>query len=318
MKKLTSYFLVLCCAFSAVYLTFSFLFYWNLKEERIARYLKENDLAFLFQNTDGKDSNLLEDTKEALRIIGIPSSTIHEVVNSDVTTKFIAKYLRELSLYFIYKTEEPSISKQDMISLVEENFSVVNEVLQREGKSLSEDQKKIILTLIDHHSDHIMELFPTVVRFQEKIRNEDLSIYQNVGIQDVRGMFQRFSNKTLVFSLILILISSSFLLFLIYRKKFFLFCKYLSFSIFLYVSFFVSFEVFLGTVLKEYLMLEWQSANTILNYLVNVISKDLWIFLLLSLGLLLFFGFFRKKLEIKEKSVIIVEQEKGKENICLE
>lgn len=315
MKRFITSLFVLLCVFSAIGLTFSFLCYSNLREKRIEKYLTDNDLSFLFQNTNGEYSNFLDDTKEALKIIGIPANTINSVVNSNATVSFIAKYLRQIFFYMVHQNQVPSISREDLILLAENNFPVIDLELQKEGEVLTDEQKNAILSLIDIHSEHLMDLFPAVNRFIEKIDSLDLKVYQNIALQDVQVFFQTFSNKTLIFSLILILSGSSFLIFLI-QKKWKYFCKYISFALVLYISFFLVFQILLSTVFKEFLMTEWKSADVILNYFVNAISKDLWIFLLLSIGIFFLLRNFGKKLENNIKSDIIVESKDGREQVC--
>lgn len=63
-------------------------------------------------------------------------------------------------------------------------------------------------------------------------------------------------------------------------------------------------------------MTEWKSADVILNYFVNAISKDLWIFLLFGIGIFFLLRTFGKKLEKNIKSDIIVESKDGREQVC--
>jgi len=302
-KKIISSFLMFLLTCSAVFLTFSFLIKWNLKEDRVVNYTKQNDLSFILKTKDGNTNDLLKDTEEYLKKIGIPSNTIDEVINSESTHEFVGIYTYKILNYAIHKNGTLEITKNDILNLVKNNFPIIAENIKKEGKEFSKSQQEEILSLIDRYSSEVIELFPTVNTLIQKINREDFVIYHDITLGKITKFLGVFTGKTLIYSLCSILIFSFLLLVLINYKKMILLI-YIRLSILFYSFFFIIVEVLLGTVIKDYLMSEWESANSVLNYFVNVVSKNLWVFILIGFFLSICITMFHRQLD---RRVIIEE-----------
>ncbi len=304
MKKIVSCILVLCISLSAIFLTITFLLRFNLQEARVVSYVKNADLTFILKTKDGKSNNLLDDTTEFLKLIGIPESTISEVVNSEPTKEFVGKYTYKLLYYMIYKKGNIFIEKDDILSLVKENFEIIETSLKKHNLTFTKSQQNTIISLVEKYSGEIMELFPTANNLLKKINEDSLVLYNGITIRQIADILSTFTSKTLVYSLVIILFFSVILLILIYWKSFES-IYFIRASIFLYTFVFLGVEIIFGTLVKDVLMSGWESANTFMNYLVNVISKSLWVFLLISFLLLIGLTIILRR---KEESQVISQE----------
>ena len=87
---------------------------------------------------------------------------------------------------------------------------------------------------------------------------------------------------------------------------------YLKNTILVYIFLFVFIEIIMGTIGKDYLMNQWESANTFINYLVNVVSKNLWFLLIIATIFLLILTMIQK---IEKKHVLDPSYDKRRESI---
>ena len=143
-----------------------------------------------------------------------------------------------------------------------------------------------------------MDFFPTVKILEDRIQNQTITIYKNITLDDLNVFLEIFSNKTYIVVMFIFFFGCVGILFIIHYKSI-LFLKYIKSSLFIYTFFFITVEIFLGTVFKEFLMLEWKSANSFFNFTVNKISKNLWVFLLISIILIILINIIIKKSKVK-------------------
>lgn len=309
-KKILSWISLLFLSFSAVILTSSFLFKWNMREQKIIDLVKENDLSFLLVTKDGETTSLMEDTKAYLIRLGIPKEAIEAVVNSEPTKEFVGKYTYQIFKTILYQTGKLEITKEDIVLLVERNFPVIERTLKESGMSFQKEQKDVILHLISQHEDHIMDLFPTVNQLLRKI--DEGTLYD----EKINFLFYCFrvwtSKKMIWIFLILLFLNTLFLCLLNWKDKVTLI--YIRTSLLFYSFFFIAIEILLGTVVKDFLMSEWQSANHFFNYFVNVISKNIWIFIFLGFLMALFVSSILRYWEKREKEKILMVSSNSIEN----
>jgi len=296
--KITSYLLAFLIALLASILTISFLLKWNLKESNVIKYIQENDISFILKEKDGSETSFIEDTKRFLELVGFPKDTIEEVINSEITKDFIGKYTFSFLKSFIYGENDFTISSKDVIHLAENNFPVIENILKKQNKVLTKNQKNKILELVSDYSEHIMDFFPTIEALFKNIENGNIIIGGKISLNEFTFVVRKLEDKKIISILLIIFVLSTILLLLLNRKSKDYF-KYLKVSVILYVVFFIIIEIFMGTILKDVLMSKWQGANSFLNYLVNVLSKELWIFLFISFAIIFVLNFFIKKIEEK-------------------
>lgn len=291
-KKISSWFLIFLSALLTVFLTFSIEVKWNLEEKQIVSYLQDADISFLMDSYNGVQSELYQNVLKYLEAINVPEETMEEVLNSESTKKFVGKYLANVFDYLIYQKEDLSITKEEVLKLVEDNLKVISSSLQAKGLSLSEEEQAQILKYATDYSNQILEFFPTAEQIITKLLDKDTVVFSKITLEDFTS-FLRFITDPFIFSevFILLLLFLMILFFINRGKRCFYFKKYF----FFYALILVFGEILLGTVVKEQFMNRVAHAAAFINYMINEISKNLWIVILLAI----FISFVLSKIERK-------------------
>ena len=293
-KKIVSYILLFLC----VFLTFFFIFLveikWNIREEQLVRYLKNADLTFIMNSYDGIQSELLQNVENYLEAIQIPTDAIEEVLNSEATKEFVGKYLANVFSYLIYQNEDVSFTKEDVAHLVEENFSIISDTLQAQGLTLSDEDKSKINAYVLEYGDRVLEFFPTANQILNKLMTQDIVLVNTVTLSDVTTFLRLILSPTFLISVLGILLFLLGTLWFINkgRRCFYFKLYFFGFALLLVVS-----EILLGTIVKETLMVRLESAETFINYMINEISKHVWIIILFAVVI----SFVLSRIERKEK-----------------
>ena len=293
-KKIVSYILLFLC----VFLTFFFFFFveikWNIREEQLVRYLKNADLTFIMNSYDGIQSELLQNVENYLEVIQVPTDAIEEVLNSEATKEFVGKYLANVFSYLIYQNEDVSFTKEDVAHLVEENFSIISDTLQAQGLTLSDEDKSKINAYVLEYGDRVLEFFPTANQILNKLMTQDIVLVNTVTLSDVTSFLRLIFSPTFLISVLGILLFLLGILWLINkgRRCFYFKLYFFGFALLLVVS-----EILLGTIVKETLMVRLESAETFINYMINEISKHVWIIILFAVVI----SFVLSRIERKEK-----------------
>ena len=293
-KKIISYILLVLCIFLTFIFTFLVEIKWNTREEQMVRYLKNADLTFIMNSYDGMESELLQNVEDYLEAIHIPASTIEAVLNSDITKEFVGKYLSGIFTYLLYQKEDVTITKDDVIQLVNENFSIISATLQAQGLTLSEEEKNQIDAYVSEYSDQVLEFFPTANQLIQKLTTQDVVLVNSITLSDVTSFLQSVLNPTFLISILGILLFFLGALWLMNKGKR---CFYFKRYFFLFAFLLVLCEIFIGTIIKENLMLRLESAETFINYMINEISKHVWIIILCAVVI----SFVLSRIERKEK-----------------
>lgn len=290
---------------SAILLTTSFLLKQNLHEAEIASYLKANDLSFVLKNTDGTENSLIKDTREMLEKIGVPNETIENVMNSEATKEFMSQYITDVLFYLIYGEEKTtSITIDNIKTLAKENFNVIEETLSAKGLTFTEEQKTKMNRLIDEYAIDIMNFFPTANVLLGKLNQSEVPFYKNITLKDITSMIALMTSNPYILSLIAILMGSGLII---------IFCNfkqrktwhYFKLATLSYAFFLIFVEILLGTVVKNTLMLKLESAKEFINYMVNALSKNIWLFILIALLLSIIFAKLEKG---RKKNAPILER----------
>ena len=156
-----------------------------------------------------------------------------------------------------------------------------------------------------------MNFFPTANVFLKKIEQGNVIVYQNITLKDITTSLKVFLSTTnICIALSILLISAFLLVFLHFNSKKYII--YLKNTILVYIFLFVFIEIIMGTIGKDYLMNQWESANTFINYLVNVVSKNLWFLLIIATIFLLILTMIQK---IEKKHVLDPSYDKRRESI---
>ena len=266
-----------------LYITISGLLKYNLQEEQFLNYLKDNDISFLLRTQSGEESSFYKDLTAGLSQIQIPEETIIPILNSEPTKEFLATYIYNAVLSYIYDYEQPKVTSEEILSLLESNFPVIEQTL---GKELAEAKQSEILNYANIYMEDLQGALPTI---NEVIQKVGLTSLENLKI-----LIRIMQNKT-----IFILVSLGSLLFLGLLILFTRVAKtdehYIKRSITLYVAILLVVEVLIGTILKDYFMSEIAIIKVFINYLCNILAKEIWLCVFLGLGITLLINLNNKR-----------------------
>lgn len=266
-----------------LYITISGLLKYNLQEEQFLNYLKDNDISFLLRTQSGEESSFYKDLTAGLSQIQIPEETIIPILNSEPTKEFLATYIYNAVLSYIYDYEQPKVTSEEILSLLESNFPVIEQTL---GEELAEAKQSEILNYANIYMEDLQGALPTI---NEVIQKVGLTSLENLKI-----LIRIMQNKT-----IFILVSLGSLLFLGLLILFTHVAKtdehYIKRSITLYVAILLVVEVLIGTILKDYFMSEIAIIKVFINYLCNILAKEIWLFVFLGLGITLLINLNNKR-----------------------
>lgn len=266
-----------------LYITISGLLKYNLQEEQFLNYLKDNDISFLLRTQSGEESSFYKDLTAGLSQIQIPEETIIPILNSEPTKEFLATYIYNAVLSYIYDYEQPKVTSEEILSLLESNFPVIEQTL---GEELAEAKQSEILNYANIYMEDLQGALPTI---NEVIQKVGLTSLENLKI-----LIRIMQNKT-----IFILVSLGSLLFLGLLILFTRVAKtdehYIKRSITLYVAILLVVEVLIGTILKDYFMSEIAIIKVFINYLCNILAKEIWLCVFLGLGITLLINLNNKR-----------------------
>ena len=266
-----------------LYITISGLLKYNLQEEQFLNYLKDNDISFLLRTQSGEESSFYKDLTAGLSQIQIPEETIIPILNSEPTKEFLATYIYNAVLSYIYDYEQPKVTSEEILTLLESNFPVIEQTL---GEELTEAKQSEILNYANIYMEDLQGALPTI---NEVIQKVGLTSLENLKI-----LIRIMQNKT-----IFILVSLGSLLFLGLLILFTHVAKtdehYIKRSITLYVAILLVVEVLIGTILKDYFMSEIAIIKVFINYLCNILAKEIWLFVFLGLGITLLINLKNKR-----------------------
>lgn len=291
-RKIVSILATILLAIISICLTVSLIMKWNLQEEKLSATLEATDISFLLNSFGEEGTRFVEDIRNFLETIGIPSDTIEDVLNSDVTKDFLSKYTIEILNYFLYETKVPVILKEDIETLVLQNYKVVEESLKAKGLPFTETQKQLIENNVEKYSKVIMDFFPTMNLLAQRFE-ENIVFYHGIRLQDVMHFLGWLTySKTILVLIISVLILFAILIACNFHKK--QFWLYLQKMLYAYIFVFIGVEIILSTIIKEWIMKEIVTAQEFTNYMVNVLCKDLWIFIILAIVVVLLYNHFKK------------------------
>lgn len=266
-----------------LYITISGLLKYNLQEEQFLNYLKDNDISFLLRTQSGEESSFYKDLTAGLSQIQIPEETIIPILNSEPTKEFLATYIYNAVLSYIYDYEQPKVTSEEILSLLESNFPVIEQTL---GEELAEAKQSEILNYANIYMEDLQGALPTI---NEVIQKVGLTSLENLKI-----LIRIMQNKT-----IFILVSLGSLLFLGLLILFTRVAKtdehYIKRSITLYVAILLVVEVLIGTILKDYFMSEIAIIKVFINYLCNILAKEIWLCVFLGVGITLLINLNNKR-----------------------
>lgn len=271
-----------CCFFLMV----SFLLKVSIRSSSIKKYVDENDFAFLVKTSSGEDSKLLKETKSFLQDIGVSSSVIDEIIKSDVMKKYITNYTVLSILYYLGEGEEPKVDISFFKKVFKENIQITSWIMETNSKQERHAKMKVLEEKFDKYATHIIDFVPPVKNFLKRLEGENT--YLGLTFKQILALISLMMSKKWIISVVILMWLSLVFIFVcgenlltVYHS---LFVSFLVFT-----SVLIIIEILLGTVLKTKLMERLESANVFINYMVNVLSKDIWVFVIVGILMCIFF-----------------------------
>ena len=284
---LSSILLFLTCLF----LTISFILKISIRPSSIQKYINENDFSFLVKTSSGDDSLFLKETKMFLEGLGISGSVVDQVIESDVVKQLIRDYTIQYILYYLNEGEKPVFDASLFKKILRENTQITSWLFKSISKQEKEQKQKLIDEKIDEYSKDVLNFFPTVQHFMQRLESE--KSYFGVTIPQILDFIAFLMSKFWILLSIILLWISMILLFCCGKNVRSVY-KALYRTSFAYTSVLIVVEIFLGTVVKTALMNRLEIANGFINYMVNVISKDIWVFVIVGIFCSIFFYHYPK------------------------
>ena len=254
-------------------MTISGLLNYNLEEKQLLSYLKDNDISFLLRTQSGEESSFYKDLTAGLSQIQIPEETILPILNSEPTKEFLATYIYNAVSAYINDLEQPQVTSKEILFLLENNFPIIEQTLQ---ENLPETKKNEILDYANLYMEDMRAALPTINEVIQKVGLTSLDQLKIlIRLLERKDIFVLVSIGALLLLILLILFSR------VDKTN----ERYIKRSITLYVAILLVLEALIGTVLKDYFMSEIAVIKVFVNYLCNILAKEIWLFVFLGLGI---------------------------------
>ena len=297
-KKIISFFLFILSLLASISLTLCVLLKINLREEKIVSYIKGADFSFIADEATIIGEELISQVEDYFIEIEIPKDTIKSVLNSEATKDFIGKYAASVLSYLIYETDEKVITDKEVLNLVTGNMPIIETALTNVGLTLTPEEEDKIIALAKEHASDVAYFFPSAKELLADVPFSKVVLINNFTLAD---FFNSIRLITSIPFLLIGLLITSILLFLLWLINKGVRVKYFKTFFFIYALFFILGEIILGTVVKEFLMEEVSLLSPFINYIINEISKEVWLIILISLGLSFGISRIKRKEEKNEK-----------------
>ena len=250
-------------------MTISGLLNYNLEEKQLLSYLKDNDISFLLQTQSGEESSFYKDLTSGLSQIQIPEETILPILNSEPTKEFLATYIYNAVSAYINDLEQPQVTSKEILFLLENNFPIIEQTLQ---ENLPETKKNEILDYANLYMEDLRAALPTINEVIQKVGLTSLDQLKIlIRLLERKDIFVLVSIGALLLLILLILFSR------VDKTN----ERYIKRSITLYVAILLVLEALIGTVLKDYFMSEIAVIKVFVNYLCNILAKEIWLLIFL-------------------------------------
>ena len=172
LKKIGLVFFSICLLFLCLSLTTSFILKVNIRSTSIRKYIEENDFSFLVKTSSGEDSHFIKETKTFLQGLGISTSVVDQVIQSDVVKQAISDYSVKYVLYYLNEGEKPEFDASMFKRILRENVEITSWLFNTDSKQERERKQKLIDEKIDEYSKDVLNFFPTIQNFMKRLESE--------------------------------------------------------------------------------------------------------------------------------------------------
>lgn len=286
LRKIGLVFFTISLLFLALLLTSSFLIKVSIRPSSIQKYILENDFSFIIKDSSGEDSALIKETKSFLNELGISKTVVESLVQSDVIKKYMSDYTVKYILYYLGEDNKPEFNSTLFKKIIKENIQIAPWLFSGDSKASMLKKQKMIEEKIDLYATDVLDFFPTVKSFIKRLESE--KTYFGVTIHQVLKLISLLISKKWIIVCIVMFWISLIMMFVcgLSLKSVY---KALFVATFSYTSILIVLEIILGTVVKTSLMNRLEVANVFINYMVNVLSKGIWVFVIVGILCSIFF-----------------------------
>ena len=189
-------------------------------------------------------------------------------------------------LYYLNEGEKPEFDASMFKRILRENVEITSWLFNTDSRQERERKQKLIDEKIDEYSEDVLNFFPTIQNFMKRLESE--KSYFGFSVHQILDLISFMMSKLWICISVVLLWICLLLIFWcgdsvekVYQALFR--------SVFIYISFLIIVEVLLGTVIKTMMMERLEVANVFINYMVNVLSKDIWVFVIIGILTAIFF-----------------------------
>ena len=269
----------------------------HINSEMIKQTITDNDFSGFLDNVYQEHQDLLENTKEVFNILHLPEDAIEQIINTDATKNFLGIYVANSVDAILGEKTTHFLTKEDLKSLLKDNLDILQQNMPSEEKNFLENYENKAYEYPDIHGDEIISYFPNPQDILKEVNQDEIKITGNISLKDAITILNFISNSQF---LLIYAISILIILLLIYLlKRPIQWSKYFTFIFTSYAFIMIAVEIIILTIIKKIFMNELDNIKNIINYLINGVSKTLWLFIIPAIILaIISYIFYRKKKEI--------------------
>ena len=300
MKKLKTFgafLLSIICIIALFAFTACFTIGHYLNGDTIKQLITNNDFSTVLNDLYQDNEEILDDTKEVFKALNIPEDAIEQVINSDATKNFIGIYASNTVDALFGEEEEKVLTKDDLKALIKDNLDIIQQQMPSEEREFLESYENQAYDYIDLYGDEIISYFPTPKEIMGNVDQSQIVLYENVSLKDVIDFINLITSVKFLMMFVLVILGTLLLIYLLKRKV--RWARYYTFIFAFYSFIMIAIEIVLLTVFKGTIMESLKEFATIANYLINGLSKTIWMFIIPSLIIAIAsYIFYRKKREL--------------------
>lgn len=310
LKTFLSIILVVICLIGLFIFTGSYVLKRELSEDVIQNAIVDNDFSVFLDDVMKNNQELVETSEEIFKALSMPEDSITRVINSDATKKFIGAYVSNtIDTIFSNDSKELSITIDDFKNLFKENIDILQSELPENEREFLESYEEKGYEYIDEHQDELLKMLPQPKDVIEKLDLTNVKINDKYNLNDLISFISFIRSTKFLMEIILVIVVLMVIIFLLKRRKA---LKYYSVLFGIYSFLMIVCQVIILTVIKSAFMSSLEGTEVIVNYLVNGLSKTIWLCLLPTILLTIIFAVLYKKFKLKN---VIKKEEDVCENI---
>ena len=270
----------------------------QLSSTKIKETLKKTDMSPIVEKLEADENPVLEETEKILKTVGLPKSTIPDVLNSDGTKTFISNYLASAVDYVVENKDGVPITKEDLKKLLDDNINVIEKSLSKQNKEFGEEDKEVLYKYVDEYGDEVISAFPKPKEIIEQVEKQGVNVSNGVSLkQAINTLSTVLNTKTVILLIVGIILDIALIVVLNFKNH--RWPKHLSIITFLYMIFLILVQIMFTIAKKLELFDMFGSFESMLLYIVNNVVNLLWIIIVVAFILFIAFIVVYNKIKIE-------------------